>query len=95
MVDAARGVASFLVFLAYLAGFTSSCSSLISAANSQARIIFNSGREGLLPSVTYLVANLALPVYFRRVHRDQLSPPSPTSCCRCSARSRSDTRCTS
>ncbi len=126
MVDAARGVASFLVFLAYLAGFTSICSSLISAANSQARIIFNSGREGLLPSVTgrvtarsrtpyvafivymvlalgltyvfgwntdpveffgeiatlgtilialtYLVANLALPVYFRRFHRDRLSP---------------------
>ncbi len=126
MVDAARGVASFLVFLAYLAGFTSICSSLISAANSQARIIFNSGREGLLPHVTgrvtarsrtpyvafivymvlalgltyvfgwntdpvtffgevatlgtilialtYLVANLALPVYFRRFHRDRFSP---------------------
>src|SRR5947209_13997439 len=39
MVDAAKGVASFLAFLAYLAGFTSIVSSLISAANSQARII--------------------------------------------------------
>ncbi|MGI8413489.1 MAG: APC family permease [Solirubrobacteraceae bacterium] len=127
-VDAAKGVASFLAFLAYLAGFTSICSSLISAANSQARIIFSSGREGLLPSVTarvterghtpwvafvvylglalglayifgwstdpsatvvffgeiatlgtilialtYLVANLALPVYFRRFHPDRFS----------------------
>jgi amino acid transporter len=123
MVDAAEGVASFLAFLAYIAGFTSIVSSLISATNSQARIIFNSGREGLLPSVTgrvtartqtpwvaflvflglalglvyvfcrssdpagvvvffgeiatlgtilvaftYLVANLALPVYWRRYH---------------------------
>jgi amino acid transporter len=126
MVDAAAGVASFLAFLAYLAGFTSIVSSLISAANSQARIIFSSGREGLLPSVTgrvtarthtpwvaflvylglalgltyvfgwntdpvtffgeiatlgtiliaftYLVANLALPVYFRRFHPDRFSP---------------------
>ena len=125
-ITAAGGVASFLAFLAYLAGFTSICSSLISATNSQARIIFSSGREGLLPSVTgrltergrtpwvaflvylglalgltyvfgwntdpvtffgeiatlgtilialtYLVANLALPVYFRRFHPDQFSP---------------------
>jgi amino acid transporter len=125
MVDAARGIASFLAFLAYLAGFTSIVSSLISAANSQARIIFSSGREGLLPSVTarvtkqstpwvafllylglalgltyafgwntdpvtffgeiatlgtilialtYLVANVALPVYFRRFHSDRFEP---------------------
>jgi amino acid transporter len=129
MVDAAQGVASFLAFLAYIAGFTSICSSLISATNSQARIIFNSGREGLLPSVTgrvtarthtpwvaflvflglalgltyvfcrssnpdgvvvffgeiatlgtilvaltYLVANLALPLYFRRFHPERFSP---------------------
>jgi amino acid transporter len=129
MVDAAQGVASFLAFLAYIAGFTSIVSSLISATNSQARIIFNSGREGLLPSVTgrltaksqtpwvafvvflglalgltyafcrtsnpdgvvvffgeiatlgtilvafiYLVANLALPFYWRRFHADAFSP---------------------
>jgi amino acid transporter len=129
MVDAAQGVASFLAFLAYIAGFTSIVSSLISATNSQARIIFNSGREGLLPSVTgrvtartqtpwvaflvflglalglvyvfcrssnpagvviffgeiatlgtilvaftYLVANLALPVYWRRYHPERFNP---------------------
>ncbi len=128
-VDAAHGVASALAFLAYIAGFTSIVSSLIAATNSQARIIFNSGREGLLPSVagrvtaknrtpwvafviflgvalaltyafgwttdpngtvvffgeiatlgtilialTYLVANLALPVYFRRFHPERFSP---------------------
>ena len=128
-VTAAGGVASALAFLAYIAGFTSILSSLIAAANSQARIIFNSGREGLLPSVagrvtatnrtpwvafviflgvalaltyifgwtsdpngtviffgeiatlgtilialTYLVANLALPVYFRRFHPERFSP---------------------
>src|ERR1700744_328007 len=47
----AGGVASGLMFVAYLAGFTSICSCLIAATNSQARIIFNSGREGLLPPV--------------------------------------------
>ena len=125
-ITAAGGVASFLLFLAYMAGFTSICSSLISATNSQARIIFSSGREGLLPAVTarlteknktpwvafvvflglalgltyifgwntnpvtffgeiatlgtilialtYLVANLALPVYFRRYHPERFSP---------------------
>jgi amino acid transporter len=125
-ITAAEGVASFLLFLAYMAGFTSICSSLISATNSQARIIFSSGREGLLPAVTarlteksktpwvafvvflgialgltyifgwntnpvtffgeiatlgtilialtYLVANLALPVYFRRYHPERFSP---------------------
>jgi amino acid transporter len=128
-VNAAQGVAGFLAFLAYIAGFTSIVSSLIAATNSQARIIFSSGREGLLPSVagrvttrnrtpwvafivylglalgltyvfgwsgspaatvvffgeiatlgtiliafTYLVANLALPVYFRRFHRERFSP---------------------
>ena len=124
-VTAAGGVASGLMFVAYLAGFTSICSCLISATNSQARIIFNSGREGLLPSVlarltarrrtpwvafsvylalalglsyvfgwntppvtffgeiatlgtilialTYLAANLALPVYYHRHERDSFS----------------------
>ncbi|MBV9415198.1 MAG: APC family permease [Solirubrobacterales bacterium] len=124
-ITAAGTVASGLVFIAYIAGFTSICSCLISATNSQARIIFNSGREGLLPSVTarltergrtpwvafsvylalalglsyvfgwntdpvkffgeiatmgtilialtYLVANLALPVYYRRYERERFS----------------------
>jgi amino acid transporter len=125
-VDAATGVLGFAAFLAYLAGFTSIVGTLIAATNSQARIIFSSGREGLLPSwvaqvterqrtpwaaflvflglalglsfifgwntdpvvffgeiatlgtilivLTYLVANLALPVYYRRYHRDGFSP---------------------
>jgi amino acid transporter len=125
-VDAAKGVLGFVAFLAYIAGFTSIFGTLLSAANSQARVIFNSGREGLLPSwvaqvterartpwaafvvffglaiglvfvfgwstdpfvffgeigtlgtilvaVTYLVANLALPVYYRRHHPDQVNP---------------------
>jgi amino acid transporter len=124
-ISAAGGVASALMFVAYLAGFTSICSCLISATNSQARIIFNSGREGLLPAVlarltpvrrtpwvafsvylalalglsyafgwntppvtffgeiatlgtilialTYLVANLALPVYYHRHERAAFS----------------------
>jgi amino acid transporter len=124
-ITAAGTVASGLVFIAYIAGFTSICSCLISATNSQARIIFNSGREGLLPSVTarltergktpwvafsvylalalglsyvfgwntdpvtffgeiatmgtilialtYLVANLALPVYYHRHERERFS----------------------
>jgi amino acid transporter len=125
-VDAATSVLGFAAFLAYLAGFTSIFGTLIAATNSQARIIFSSGREGLLPSwvaqvterqrtpwaafvvflgvalglsfifgwntdpvvffgeiatlgtiliaLTYLVANLALPVYYRRFHRDSFSP---------------------
>jgi amino acid transporter len=124
-ITAAGGVASGLMFVAYLAGFTSICSCLIAATNSQARIIFNSGREGLLPSVlarltprrrtpwvafsvylalalglsyvfgwntppvtffgeiatmgtilialTYLAANLALPVYYHRRERPSFS----------------------
>ncbi len=35
--------------LAYVAGFTSITGALISASNSQSRLIFNAGREGLLP----------------------------------------------
>ncbi|HVB43536.1 MAG TPA: APC family permease [Streptosporangiaceae bacterium] len=124
-VVVAQGVLGAAAFLAYLAGFTSIVGSLIAATNSQARLIFNSGREGLLPAVTgrvtarlrtpwvafvvflvvalglvygfgwnldpvtffgdaatlgaipiivvYLVANLALPVYYRRVHPDQFA----------------------
>lgn len=124
-ITAAGGVASGLMFVAYLAGFTSICSCLIAAANSQARVIFNSGREGLLPpvvarlthtrrtpwvaflvylvlalglcyafgwntppvvffgeiatlgtiliAITYLVANLALPVYYHRFERQSFS----------------------
>ncbi len=49
-VDAMRASAAGLVWVAYLAGLTSILSSLIALTNSQARILFNSGREGLLPA---------------------------------------------
>jgi amino acid transporter len=122
-VSAAKSVAGWVGFVAYIAGFTSIFGTLLSATNAQARIIFNSGREGLLPSVmgrvtreaktpyvafiiflglalgitfvfgwntkpetffgeaatlgtilvsvVYLVTNLALPVHYWRVHREQ------------------------
>ncbi len=121
-VDAFRTSAGGLLLLAYLAGITSIFSSLLGLTNSQARILFSSGREGLLPAffgkihprhktpfvamwgfvlasfaivvvfgwnvkpvdlfgdtgalgtipiiITYLVTNLALPVYMIRYHRD-------------------------
>lgn len=124
-VDAAQKISGILALLAYLAGFTSIMSSMIAASNSQARLIFNAGREGMLPtwmakihsrrntpwvslavflgvslvivyafgwtvvpvtffgefatlgaipiSLVYLVSNLALPVYYRKYHRDQFS----------------------
>jgi amino acid transporter len=39
-----------LAIFAYLAGMTSTLGALIAGTNSQARLVFNSGREGLLPS---------------------------------------------
>ena len=120
-VDALRSSAAFLLIVAYLAGLSSIFSSLIGLTNSQARILFNSGREGLLPAffgniharhktpqvamwtfiaiaalivvvfghnvqpvdlfgytgtlgtipiiITYLVTNLALPIYVLKHHR--------------------------
>jgi amino acid transporter len=49
-VDALGASAPTLLIVAYLAGVTSVVSALIAATNSQARILFNSGREGLLPA---------------------------------------------
>ena len=124
-VDAIKASAAGMLFIAYLAGLTSIFSSLIGLTNSQARILFNSGREGLLPAffgkihpehgtphvslwafigvaltivlvfgrniapvdlfgdvgtlgtipviVTYLVTNLALPVYVLRHARSSFS----------------------
>ena len=46
----AQGTVGVLLFLAYLAGLTSTLGALIAGVNSQARLIFNAGREGLLPS---------------------------------------------
>ena len=45
----AHNVAAFLAVCGYFAGMTSTLGVLISAANSQSRLIFNAGREGLLP----------------------------------------------
>jgi amino acid transporter len=126
-VDAFRGTAPKLLILAYLAGITSIFSSLIGLTNAQARILFSSAREGLLPPffgkihpqhttphraiwaflllallivlgfgtfyhidpvtlfgeagslgtipviVTYLLTNLALPVYMLRYHRQDFN----------------------
>jgi amino acid transporter len=48
-ITVAQSVLASFAFFAYLAGLTSTLGVLISAANSQARLIFNAGREGLLP----------------------------------------------
>jgi len=45
----AHSVAGWLAFIAYVAGLTSTLGVLIAAVNSQCRLIFNAGREGLLP----------------------------------------------
>ena len=49
-IAVAHSVAAWLTFIAYLAGLTSTLGVLIAAVNSQCRLIFNAGREGLLPS---------------------------------------------
>jgi amino acid transporter len=49
-ITVAQGILASFAFFAYLAGLTSTLGVLISAVNSQARLIFNAGREGLLPS---------------------------------------------
>ena len=125
-IDALKASAPALLFIAYMAGVTSILGSLIGLVNSQARILFNSGREGLLPEflgkihprhqtphsamwvflmvavalvlgfsllggiapldyfgfagtlgsipviLTYMLTNLALPVYVLRHHRSEL-----------------------
>jgi amino acid transporter len=48
-IAVSHGVATWLTFIAYLAGLTSTLGVLIAAVNSQCRLIFNAGREGLLP----------------------------------------------
>jgi amino acid transporter len=45
----AHNVAAFFALCGYVAGMTSTLGVLLSAANSQSRLIFNAGREGLLP----------------------------------------------
>ena len=48
-IAVSHSVAAWLAFIAYLAGLTSTLGVLIAAVNSQCRLIFNAGREGLLP----------------------------------------------
>jgi amino acid transporter len=48
-ISVAHGILAGFAVIAYLAGLTSTLGVLISAVNSQARLIFNAGREGLLP----------------------------------------------
>ncbi|HEY2576707.1 MAG TPA: APC family permease [Streptosporangiaceae bacterium] len=49
LLDLAHSIAPWLLVIGYLAGLTSTTGVLISAVNSQCRLIFNAGREGLLP----------------------------------------------
>jgi amino acid transporter len=126
-IDGLRVSAPGLLLVAYIAGITSILGSLIGLVNSQARILFNSGREGLLPEflgkihpqhktphralwiflliavglilgfgllggvapmdyfgfagtlgtipivLTYMLTNLALPVYVVRYHRGEMN----------------------
>jgi amino acid transporter len=125
-IDGLKTSAPRLLIVAYIAGVTSILGSLIGLVNSQARILFNSGREGLMPAflgkihprhqtphsamwvfliiavalilgfgllggvapmdyfgfagtlgtipiiLTYMLTNLALPVYVIRYHRSEL-----------------------
>lgn len=48
-IDGLKASAPALLVVAYIAGITSILGSIIGGLNSQARILFNSGREGLLP----------------------------------------------
>lgn len=56
-LSVAREVAAVALFFAFLAGMTSTLGALIAGTNSQARLIFNAGREGLLPSFIGKVHN--------------------------------------
>ena len=49
-IEVAHHTLGALAFLAYLGGLTSTLGVLIAGINSQARLVFNAGREGLLPS---------------------------------------------
>jgi amino acid transporter len=125
-IDGLKASAPALLVVAYIAGVTSILGSLIGLVNSQARILFSAGREGILPEflgkihprhqtphwamwvflaiavalilgfgllggiapldyfgfagtlgtipiiLTYMLTNLALPVYVFRYHRGEL-----------------------
>src|SRR5579883_870682 len=61
-IAAAQGISGLLAALAYIAGFTSTLGAMIAGSNSQARLIFNAAREGLLPS------------WIARVHSQRRTP---------------------
>jgi len=63
-IDAMKDASPGLLIVAYIAGITSIVSSLIGLVNSQARILFNSGREGLLPR------------FFGKIHPQHQTPHS-------------------
>lgn len=50
-IDALKVSAPSVLIIAYLAGITSIFSCLLGLTNSQARILFSAGREGMLPTV--------------------------------------------
>jgi len=126
-IEGMKASAPTLLVVAYIAGVTSILGSMIGGLNSQSRILFNSGREGLLPKflgnvhprhqtphnalsvfliiavalvlgfgllgrvapmdyfgfagtlgtipiiLTYMLTNLALPIYVARHHRSELN----------------------
>jgi len=49
-IDVAQHTLGALAVLAYVGGLTSTLGALIAGINSQSRLVFNAGREGLLPS---------------------------------------------
>jgi amino acid transporter len=49
-ITVAQNTLGVLAFFAYLAGLTSTLGALIAGTNSQARLVFNAGRERLLPA---------------------------------------------
>ena len=61
-IDALKASGAGLLIVAYLAGVTSIFSCLLGLTNSQARILFNSGRESLLP------------VFFGKIHPQHRTP---------------------
>jgi amino acid transporter len=61
-IDALKGSAAGLLIIGYLAGMTSIFSCLLGLTNSQARILFSAGREGLLP------------VFFGKIHPQHKTP---------------------
>jgi len=61
-VDAFKASAAGILIIAYIAGVTSIFSSLIGLTNAQARILFSSSREGLLPA------------FFGKIHPQQRTP---------------------